>query len=74
MLQFRFAHRPRRDGSYASICTKCFATVAQSHNEADLETQGHCGGAKVGQLIGEKVLKYSGAKGLWSVAEEALHP
>jgi hypothetical protein len=35
---------------------------------------GHCGGAKVGQLMGAKVSGYSGVKGLWSVAEEALHP
>jgi hypothetical protein len=37
MLQFRFSHRPQRCGAYDSICTRCFATVARSHNEADLE-------------------------------------
>jgi hypothetical protein len=39
MLQFSFSHRPQRNGSYDSICTRCFATVARSHNEADLEAE-----------------------------------
>jgi hypothetical protein len=37
MLQFAFSHRPLQDGAYASICNQCCATVARSHNEADLE-------------------------------------
>ena len=37
MLQFAFSHRPLQNGAYASICNQCFATVAYSHNEADLE-------------------------------------
>jgi hypothetical protein len=39
MLQFDFSHRPQPNGSYDSICTRCFATVARSHNEADLEAE-----------------------------------
>ena len=39
MFEFPFSHRPQRNGSYDSICTKCFATVARSHNEADLEAE-----------------------------------
>lgn len=39
MLQFGFSHRPQRNGAYDSICTRCFATVARSHNEADLEAE-----------------------------------
>jgi hypothetical protein len=31
-----YAHRPNRDGSYDSICTACFATVASVHDEAEL--------------------------------------
>jgi hypothetical protein len=39
MRQFAFSHRPRRDGACDSICTRCFATVARSHNEADLDAE-----------------------------------
>jgi hypothetical protein len=37
MFRLRFSHRPQLDGSYVSICTRCFATVERSHNEAALE-------------------------------------
>lgn len=37
MLELLFSHRPQRNGSYDSICIKCAATIARSHNEADLE-------------------------------------
>jgi hypothetical protein len=39
MPQFAFSHRPQRNGAYDSICARCFATVARSHNEADLEAE-----------------------------------
>jgi hypothetical protein len=42
MLQFAFSHRPLQDGAYASICNQCCATVARSHNEADLEAAEKC--------------------------------
>ena len=32
----RFPHRRNRDGSYDSICTLCFATVASSETEEEL--------------------------------------
>jgi hypothetical protein len=32
----RYAHRPNKDGSYDSICTSCFATVASVSDEAEL--------------------------------------
>jgi hypothetical protein len=32
----RYAHRPNNDGSYDSICTACFATVASVSDEAEL--------------------------------------
>ena len=32
-----FAHRENRDGTFDSICMKCFATVASSLKEAELE-------------------------------------
>jgi hypothetical protein len=31
-----YVHRSNRDGSYDSICTGCFATVASARNEAEL--------------------------------------
>ncbi len=31
-----YVHRPNKDGSYDSICTRCFATVASARNEAEL--------------------------------------
>jgi hypothetical protein len=35
---------------------------------------GQCGGVKVGQWFGVRLWGISGAKGLWSGAEEALRP
>jgi hypothetical protein len=32
----RFPHRCNRDGSYDSMCTLCFATVASSETEEEL--------------------------------------
>ncbi len=32
----RFPHRRNRDGSYDSICTLCFTTVASSETEEEL--------------------------------------
>jgi len=32
----KFPHRHNRDGSYDSICSRCFVTVATSYNEAEL--------------------------------------
>jgi hypothetical protein len=32
----KFPHRKNWDGTYDSICTACTATVATSHNEAEL--------------------------------------
>jgi hypothetical protein len=34
----QFAHRANDDGTVDSICRMCFATVARTHWEADLET------------------------------------
>jgi hypothetical protein len=31
-----YVHRPNRDGSYDSICTRCYATVASARNETEL--------------------------------------
>ena len=31
-----YGHRRNNDGSYDSICTKCFATVASTRSEAEL--------------------------------------
>jgi len=31
-----YVHRPNKDGSYDSICTRCYATVASVRNEAEL--------------------------------------
>ena len=39
MLQLPFSHRPQWNGSYDSICTRCLATAARSHNEAELEAE-----------------------------------
>jgi hypothetical protein len=33
----KFAHRPNRDGSFDSICARCFRTISNSWNEADLD-------------------------------------
>jgi hypothetical protein len=37
----RYAHRPNKDGSYDSICTSCFATVASVIDEAELTQHEH---------------------------------
>ncbi len=34
-----FPHRMNSDGSYDSICTKCYATVSSSEHEEDLTAQ-----------------------------------
>ena len=39
MLQFPFSHRPQPNGSYDSICNRCFATVVRNHFEAELEAE-----------------------------------
>jgi hypothetical protein len=36
MVQSRTAHRRNHDGSFDTICTVCFATIARSKNEAAL--------------------------------------
>lgn len=36
-----FVHRPNNDGSYDSICTSCFATVASVRDEAELTQLEH---------------------------------
>ena len=33
----KFRHRPNRDGSFDSICLKCFLTAGSRANEVDLE-------------------------------------
>jgi hypothetical protein len=33
----KFAHRANSDGTFDSICRKCFLTVVSSKSEADLE-------------------------------------
>ena len=38
-MECTFAHRVNRDGTADSICLKCFATVAMSNWEADLEAE-----------------------------------
>jgi len=32
----RYPHRENKDGSYDSICTACFATIASVRNETEL--------------------------------------
>jgi hypothetical protein len=36
-----YVHRPNRDGSYDSICTACYATVASVRDEAELTSHEH---------------------------------
>jgi hypothetical protein len=36
VLEPIFPHRHNSDGSYDSICTRCFATVATAQNESEL--------------------------------------
>lgn len=33
----QFVHRPNHDGTFDSICVRCFVTVATKFNEGDLE-------------------------------------
>jgi hypothetical protein len=35
--RFSFAHRRNDDGSFDSICPRCFRTIAQSARESDLQ-------------------------------------
>ncbi|WP_158748241.1 hypothetical protein [Acidobacterium sp. S8] len=40
-----FAHRANKDGSFDSICLKCYATVGTAYDESDLdamEAVHHC--------------------------------
>ena len=37
----RFPHRQNRNGTYDSICPRCFHTVATRKNEADLSKDEH---------------------------------
>jgi hypothetical protein len=37
----RYAHRPNEDGSYDSIFTSCFATVASVSDETELAQHEH---------------------------------
>jgi hypothetical protein len=37
----RYAHRPNKDGSYDSICSACFATVATVRDEGELARHEH---------------------------------
>jgi hypothetical protein len=37
-MQPSFAHRRNRNGSYDSICTKCYATVASAESEEALSS------------------------------------
>jgi hypothetical protein len=34
-----FAHRPNKDGSFDSVCRRCYMTAARSDKEAKLESQ-----------------------------------
>jgi hypothetical protein len=34
----KFAHRPNRDGSFDSVCRRCYVTVGWSEKEAKLES------------------------------------
>jgi hypothetical protein len=36
-FRIRFSRRRNGDGTFDSMCTQCFATVARSKREADLE-------------------------------------
>jgi hypothetical protein len=35
--RFSFAHRRNHDGTFGSICPRCFRTIAQSASEPDLQ-------------------------------------
>jgi hypothetical protein len=37
-IQEPFVHRHNDDGTWDSICTKCFRTTAQRHTETELQT------------------------------------
>lgn len=37
--QFSFAHRLNDDGTFDSICPRCFATVAVKRNETELDSE-----------------------------------
>jgi hypothetical protein len=54
----------------ADMATMSFSTAAV---KAGVKV-GQCGGVKVGQWFGVRLWGISGAKGLWSGAEEALRP
>lgn len=32
-----YVHRPNKDGTYDSICTQCYVTVATTRNETELD-------------------------------------
>jgi hypothetical protein len=49
-----FAHRKNSENTFDSICTKCFAKIATSSDEADLEAaeESHvCPGFNLGQVM-----------------------
>jgi hypothetical protein len=57
----QFAHRENGDGTIDSICSRCFVTIANALNEADLkraETRHICDPAVLGYF--ESLKKESG--------------
>ena len=49
-----FAHRHKPDGSFDSICTQCFTTVATGFTEIELqaaESAHDCKGLNLGQIM-----------------------
>jgi hypothetical protein len=49
-----FPHRHNRNGSFDSICTQCFMTVATKSNEAELrgpENAHVCSGFDLGRIL-----------------------
>ncbi len=50
----KFPHRRNHDGTFDSICSRCFATVATEGSEAELEKaeESHvCTGLDLGRIL-----------------------
>jgi hypothetical protein len=55
-----FPHRRRPNGTFDSICTRCFLTVANANTEAELraaESAHDCKGFNLGEIMHLKVLE-----------------
>jgi len=54
-----YPHRKNKDGTYDSICTRCFATVARTYSEAALAEHDKKHVCEQVTLLGRRLLAHS---------------